>query len=132
MSRKDLEFAAEERGSETLVYRLSGHLYGTDTGYAFQETVRRAVSEGRKRIVIDLSGVERIDSCGIGILAASIFSVQKAGGGMVLASLPEHIQRMLGLTMFLDHVAHAETVDEALAKVTGMELSGGPTPTTSE
>ena len=52
--------------------------------------------------------------------------------GEGLAALPLHIQRMLGLTMFLDHVAHAETVDEALAKVTGMELSGGTRPTTTE
>jgi len=132
MSRKDLEYAEAEAGSETRVYRLTGHLYGTEAGYAFQEAVRRTASTDMKRFVIDLSGVERIDSCGIGILAASIFSVQKAGGGMVLAALPEHIQRMLGLTMFLDHVAHAETVDDALAKVAGMELSGGSTPTTTE
>lgn len=132
MSRKDLEYAAEGAGSGTLTYRLSGHLYGTETGYAFQETVRRAVSEGTKRFVIDLSGVERIDSCGIGILAASIFSVQKAGGGMVLAALPEHIQRMLGLTMFLDHVAQAESVDEAMVKIAAMALADGTTPTTTE
>jgi len=132
MARKDLEYSEVERGSETLVYRLSGNLYGTDAGYAFQEAVRRAASADTKRFVIDLSGVDRIDSCGIGILAASIFSVQKAGGGMVLAALPEHIQRMLGLTMFLDHVAHAETVDDALAKVAGMELSGGTTSAPTE
>ena len=120
---KELSYEAESRESGTLFYRLSGWLYGTTSGYAFQEAVREQVSGGNRRFVIDLSGVQRIDSCGIGILAASIFSAQKAGAGMVLASLPEHVSRMLGLTMFLDHIATADTVDEALEKVEAMELS---------
>lgn len=122
---KDLTFETETRESGALLYRLSGWLYGTKSGYAFQEEVRQKVASGSKRFVIDLTDVQRIDSCGIGILAASIFSAQKAGAGMVLAAMPANIQRMLGLTMFLDHVAHADSVDEAMASVLGMELPPG-------
>jgi anti-anti-sigma factor len=120
---KELSYEAESTDSGTLCYRLSGWLYGTTSGYAFQEAIREKVAGGTRRFVIDLSGVQRIDSCGIGILAASIFSAQKAGAGMVLAALPDHVSRMLGLTMFLDHIATADTVDEAVEKVEGMELS---------
>jgi anti-sigma B factor antagonist len=119
MTKKELVFAAQELGAAR-VYRLSGWLYGTTGGYAFQEEIRQAVADGGRRFVVDLSGVQRIDSCGIGILAASIFSAQRAGGGIVLASLPEQVRRVLGVTMFLDHVAHADTLDDALAKVASM------------
>ncbi len=122
MSHKELTVRSEERGPSR-VYSLSGRLYGTTGGYAFQEEVRQAVAGGGRRFVVDLSCVQRIDSCGIGILAASIFSVQRAGGGIVLAALPEPVLRVLGLTMFLDHVAHADTVEGALAKLASMDLA---------
>jgi hypothetical protein len=41
---------------------------------------------------------------------------------MVLAALPDQVRRVLGLTMFLDHVAHADTVDGALATLASMRL----------
>ena len=121
---KELTYETETRENGTLFYKLSGWLYGTTTGYAFQEEVRKKVAGGNRRFVIDLSGVQRIDSCGIGILAAAIFSAQKAGAGVVLAALPDPIKRMLGLTMFLDHISTSDSVDEAFAKIETMGLSG--------
>ena len=122
---KDLTYEEESRDSGTLFYRLSGWLYGTTTGYAFQEAVRKKVADGNRRFVIDLSGVQRIDSCGIGILAAAIFSAQKAGAGVVLAALPDPIKRMLGLTMFLNHISTTDTVEAAFEQIESMELPSG-------
>jgi anti-anti-sigma factor len=122
--KKKLEFAAERRDDRTWVYTVSGHLYGLNNGYTFQDDVRARVAEGARKVVIDLSAVERIDSSGIGILASIMFSASQAGGGLVLAALPKRIEHLLSMAMLLDHIDHADTVDGALSKLNAMDLEG--------
>ena len=91
MKKHSLEVKAEQRDAATCVYRLSGVLYGTVEAYAFQEQTRQKVSEGVRKIVLDLGAVERIDSSGIGILVTVAFSTHRAGGAIVLASVPPRV-----------------------------------------
>jgi len=122
--KKKLDFSAEQRDDRTWVYTVSGHLYGLNNGYTFQDDVRGRVAQGARRVVVDLSAVDRIDSSGIGILASIMFSASQAGGGLVLAALPKRIEQLLSMAMLLDHIDRAETVDEALSKLDAMDLEG--------
>jgi len=119
-----IEISQHESGAT--IFSLSGDLHGTTEGYAFQDQVRDHFSAGTCKIVIDLAQVARIDSCGIGILAAIAMSAQNAGAGLVLASLPERIEQILGVTHFLTFVDHAASVPEGLTKLDGMKLPGKP------
>ena len=121
-----LAVESNEHESGALIYSLSGNLHGTPEGYAFQDDVRNRFSAGTRKIVIDLAEVDRIDSCGIGILAAIAMSSQSSGGGLVLASLPERIEQVLGVTHFLQFVEHAASVTEALEKLDAMKLPAKP------
>jgi anti-anti-sigma factor len=120
--KKKLEFSANQRDDRTWIYTVSGHLYGLNNGYTFQDDVRERVSAGVRKVVVDLSRVERIDSSGIGILASIMFSASQAGGGLVLAALPKRIEQLLSMAMLLDHIDHADSVDEALARLDAMDL----------
>lgn len=111
-----------EHESGATIYALTGDLHGTPAGYAFQDDVRERFSSGTRKIIVDLADVGRIDSCGIGILAAIAMSAQNAGGGLVLSSLPERIEQILGVTHFLKFVDHAASISEALEKLDGMNL----------
>lgn len=99
------------------VYSLSGSLYGTTGGYDFVDDIRKKVSGGAKGIVIDFSAVERIDSCGIGIMVSTMWSASQAGCHMVLAAIPKRVERVLSMAMLLDHIDHTETLQDALKKV---------------
>lgn len=121
MKRK-LEFATTQRDDLTWVYTVSGHLYGLSGGYAFQDDVRQRVAAGARKIVADLSSVVSIDSSGVGVLMAIMFSTSQAGGGLVVAGLSEKVERVLSLAMLLDHIDHAKTVEQALAKLDAMNL----------
>jgi anti-anti-sigma factor len=101
----------------TYVYQLSGDLLGSPEGYAFQEDVRTRVRDGAKHVVLDLGAVTRIDSSGIGILVAVMFSVSSAGGRLVMTGLPPRVKNALGIAMLLDHIEQAETAEAALAKL---------------
>jgi anti-sigma B factor antagonist len=124
MVKHKLAFTAESPDPSTRIYRLSGHLYGTTEGYAFQDQVRQTIADGPKKIVLDLGAVERIDSSGIGILAALMFSAYKAGGAFVLASLPPRIRDLLDMVMLLERMEHADSVEAALARLEEMTLPG--------
>jgi anti-sigma B factor antagonist len=118
MRETNLEAEATRDGG-VVVYRLRGSLHGTAAGYAFQETVRREVASGTTRVAVDLGGVERIDSSGIGILVAIMFSTSNAGGKLVLSSVPERVSKALGIAMLLDRIEQAPTADDALARLRG-------------
>jgi anti-anti-sigma factor len=116
----------KEHESGTLIFALNGNLHGSPEGYEFQDEVRNRFSAGARRIIVDLAEVGRIDSCGIGILAAIAMSAQNAGGGLVLASLPQRIEQILGVTHFLEFVDHAGSIPEALQKLDEMNLPEKP------
>ena len=121
-----LSIEISEHESGATIFSLCGDLHGTTEGYAFQDQVRDRFLTGTRKIVIDLAAVKRIDSCGIGILAAIAMSAQNAGAGLLLASLPERIEQILGVTHFLEFVDHAASIPEALSKLDEMKLPGKP------
>ncbi len=119
-AKKILEFTCETpegAGSEMAVYAVSGNLYGSSQAYGFQDDVRQKIAGGTKKIVIDLADAEKIDSCGIGILASVMWSASQAGCGMVLVSVPEQVERLLAMVMLTDRIDGADSRAEAIAKL---------------
>ena len=112
-----LEVHSESRPDGTCVARLSGNLFGSPTGYAFQDEMRRRIADGARAVVIDVANVQPIDSSGVGILVALMWSASSAGTPLVLTALPQRIEKVLSMAMLLDHVDHAASVDEALARL---------------
>jgi anti-sigma B factor antagonist len=119
---KKLEIRRESRDAVTRVYSLFGSLYGSQEGYDFQNEVRREIAAGARKVVVDMAGVERIDSSGIGILVAAMWSASHGGAGLILASLSPKVEKVLAIALLLDHIGHAESVELALARLDAMPL----------
>jgi anti-anti-sigma factor len=122
MIRKKLEYSRETPGGgdgELVVFTLAGPLTGSEPAYGFQDEVRQKITGGCRKIVIDLAGVERIDSCGIGILASLMWSASQAEAGMVFAAIPPQIEKLLQIVMLLDHIDHAPSREAAIALLQG-------------
>jgi len=115
--RKQLDVRSEARHDGVRVYTLSGNLFGSPEGYAFQEDVRRTIADGARGVVIDVAGITRIDSSGVGILVAIMWSASSARTKLVLTALPQRVEKVLSLAMLLDHIDHAPTVEAALDKL---------------
>ena len=81
MSKTKIESRCEPLDDDTCLYRLEGMLSGSTDSYRFQDEVREKIGSGTKMILVDLSGVKRIDSSGVGILVAIMWSASSAGGG---------------------------------------------------
>ncbi len=67
----------------------------------FKQELIPLVEERPGELIIDLVGVEMIDSLGLGVMIAAHNSVKKAGGKIVLVNASRDIQRLFN-TMRLD------------------------------
>jgi anti-sigma B factor antagonist len=80
-----------------------------------KEQLTELVEQGRERLVVNLDGVEFMDSTALGVLIGALKRCREVGGELALAAPRETIQKVLRITG-LDKVftIHA-TVDEATA-----------------
>ena len=67
------------------VVELSGHLHLGNELMGVESAVKRVIDEGTRKLVIDVSKLEYIDSAGIGMLVACNGQIEKAGGKMRVA-----------------------------------------------
>ncbi len=76
---------------------VSGRLTSFEIG-ALRESISRLLKQARKNIVLNLSGLQYLDSSGIGELARIYVSVVKAGGQMKVIGLSPKVQEILKIT----------------------------------
>lgn len=85
------------------ILELKGRLTFGKEDIALNDEIRHALAARRNRVVIDMGGVDRMDSAGLGTLLYARAELRRAGGGLALCGLkPSHMQVLL--------VAKLETV----------------------
>lgn len=67
------------------VVELTGHLNLGNELMVVENAVKRLIDEGARKLVIDVSKLEYIDSAGIGMLVACNGQMDRAGGKMRVA-----------------------------------------------
>ena len=76
---------------------VSGRLTSFETG-ALRDSISRLLKQGQKDIVLNLSGLQYLDSSGIGELARVYVSVVKQSGQMKVIGLSSRIEEVLKIT----------------------------------
>lgn len=104
----------KEQGS-VAVLQLSGRLVDGHGDLQLREAVNVLVASGRVRIVVDLSGVDVIDSGGLGELVASARRVREAGGALKALHPREQVVRVLDVARVLPLFEVYETEEQAVA-----------------
>lgn len=69
------------------ILELKGRLTFGPEDTLLNDEIRHALAARRLRLVIDLSGVDKIDSAGLGTLLYARAELRTAGGGLALANL---------------------------------------------
>ena len=97
------------------VLALSGNMMGGPETQEVHEKIKSLLSDEIKNIVIDLSGVKWMNSSGLGILMASLTSIEQAKGELKLACVADKVQSLLMITQLMKVFQTYETVDRAVA-----------------
>jgi anti-sigma B factor antagonist len=81
-----------------VIFELSGRLVVGPSTNQFRETVESSIQSGHSNIILNLKGVEYIDSTGLGALVLCFTKCQKSGGSLKLVSLNRRDMELLVLT----------------------------------
>ena len=83
---------------DVAIVDLSGQLrLGEGTG-KLRDVVQQLVSEGYRKILLNLGGVIHIDSSGIGELMMSYTSLRNQGGELKLMNMNKNVRNLLQVT----------------------------------
>jgi anti-sigma B factor antagonist len=99
-------------GDVTIV-DLSGRIVLGEGAAELRELVRNLAGEGKKKILLNLSGVNYIDSSGLGELVTAFTSVRKQGGELKLLNLTKRVHDLLQITKL--YTVFEITDDEAVS-----------------
>ncbi|PYV65799.1 MAG: anti-sigma factor antagonist [Acidobacteria bacterium] len=91
------QVAARER-DRVIVVDVVGRLTLTDSRTQVRDLVHVFTSNGHKKFLINLEGVDFVDSNGLGELTRCFCSVRQAGGDMKLVHVNARVQALLEMT----------------------------------
>ena len=77
---------------------IKGRIVLGDEIGELRDAVRNLIAEGKKKIILNLAGVDYIDSSGVGELVSSYTTVRNAGGELKLLNLTQKVQDILYVT----------------------------------
>jgi len=97
-----------------IVLHCQGRLIFRNEAHALSKTVSEILPEGR-RMVVDLAGVESVDSAGLGELVMLHMWAEAAGYTLKFASPNRNVRHMLELTNLISVFDLYPSVAEAIA-----------------
>jgi anti-sigma B factor antagonist len=92
-----MDFAIQNVDDLVAVIRGEGRL-NMVSAPDLRTAVAEAVAAGRPRVVVDLSGVEFMDSSGLGALVGCLKTTRQAGGDLRIAAPSEQVTMVLKLS----------------------------------
>ncbi len=102
----------EESGVVVFAPRVA--VMGEEDSAELHEMVRENVKAQKYRMVADLSGVEWMNSRGLGFLIAALSTAKAAGGNLRLAQVRPKVRQLLGIVGLVASFEMYPTVEEAV------------------
>src|SRR6186997_1262375 len=86
--------------------KVNGHIIVEATGpleygepcLQLRELTRRITSDGGRYFVLNMSGISRVDSAGLGLLLSIYASIRNQGGDLKLLNVTERVKDVLRVT----------------------------------
>ncbi len=96
----ELDISERQAGDVTFL-DLSGSIRMGEGAVSLRNRIRGLFEQGKKKILLNLSGVKNVDSSGIGELIASYTTLSRDGGQLKLLKLTDKIKDLLVITKLL-------------------------------
>ena len=109
----ELEVKQRQAGDVTIL-DMNGAVRIGEGSITLRDAIRGLADEGKKKIILNLAGVNYVDSSGIGELIANYTTVSRQGGQLKLLNLTDRIQNLLVITKLLTVFYAYEDESEAL------------------
>ena len=83
------------------VLDITGQILFTQGDQVLKDKIHSLVHQGNKKILVNLAGVDYVDSAGLGELVGAFTTVARAGGSLKLLSVTKKLRDLLSITKLL-------------------------------
>ena len=104
--------AREQNG--VVVLEPKGKIMGGPDASLLHEKLHEYIEQDKRRIVIDLSGVDWMNSTGLGILISGYTTIRHHEGELKLANVTDKIQSLLTITKLVTVFESHDSVEDAI------------------
>ena len=105
----------ERRVGDVTILDLKGRTRVGGTTVALHRSIHSLITEEKTLILLNLSGVTHVDSCGLGELIASFVSARAKGGDIKLLNVTDSLRKLMEITNLLTVFDVYENEPDALA-----------------
>jgi anti-anti-sigma factor len=109
-----MEFTEETFG-KVKVYHLNGKIMGGSETQRMCMHLKELIDTGAQWLVMDMQGVQWINSAGVGAIIACLTTLRKRGGDVRFANLHDAGRHYFHITKLETVVKIFDSVDEAVA-----------------
>jgi anti-sigma B factor antagonist len=106
------------KGDVALI-KVDGTLLGDEETAGFKEAIAACIAEKRSRLLIDLNGVNYMNSTAIGVLVSALASYTRRQWDLKLCGMNKTVNSVLTITKLNLIFDTSETRNDALAKFSG-------------
>ncbi len=92
-----MDFLIDQQGDVTVI-TLKGSLLADVQTKDILNHVTSNIDQGKAKFVVDMKDLKFINSSGLGMLLTCLTKARKAGGDVILASVPEQVSNLLVIT----------------------------------
>jgi len=105
------------------VFKLFGYLKGHPDSYRFLGRVREELEkQDRTKVAIDLGGVKKIDSAGVGVLAAIVTAAEVAGASLVFSNIAKRVEKPIVIVRLMRILNVVPALDDAVKSLAGQAV----------
>jgi anti-sigma B factor antagonist len=109
-----MQLTTSQHGPVTVIH-LQGNLMGGPDATSLNTKLHELVEAGKKHIVIDLNGVELMNSSGLGLLIGGVSALKNAGGALKIANASAKIATLFTITKLAPLLQTYSSVETAVA-----------------
>ena len=98
-----------------VVIEVIGKLMGGPEAEDFHNVLKKAISENKKLVIVDLSDVKFVNSTGLGILVRGLTTMKSSEGDLRIAGISDKVKGILSITKLTSVFELYNNVNEAAA-----------------
>ena len=110
---------SNDRAGSAAILRIAGDVTSASEGDLMAGYIR-ATDDGARAVILDFSGLEYMNSGGIGLLVTVLVRAQRGGVRLLAAGLSDHYREILSLTRLDEAIEIHGDEAAAIAAVGGM------------
>jgi len=103
-----------KEASGVTVIALDGNVLGGPDATALNDALHKLIEKKKKKVLVDLSGVQSMNSSGLSMLIGALQTMRNSGGELKIAAASKKIESLLVITKLSTVFELFPTVKQAI------------------